>query len=134
MTVTHRQRVNRPDGRARGAKYRTTVRQKQDAAKSIQDLRITRVQKNERKERTINTSAMPLREGSANASKTKDEKLIRALKKKLRSMEPLIAKQAAGELLTEDQLYKLEGLDDILASLAEITDDITSANISRKKT
>jgi uncharacterized protein with WD repeat len=88
------------------------------------------VQKGERKDRSMDTAAMPLRDSPVlNAStKTKSEKLLRALKKKLRSMEPLLAKQASGELLNEAQLQKLESLDDVLADLADVTETIEATS------
>lgn len=91
---------------------------------------MTRVQKGQRKERSIDIAAMPLRDspGSSAGPKNKDEKLLRALKKKLRSMEPLLAKQASGELLSETQLQKLESLDDVLADLADVTETIEATS------
>ena len=87
---------------------------------------MTRVQKGQRKERSIDIAAMPLRDspGSSAGPKNKDEKLLRALKKKL----PLLAKQASGELLSEAQLQKLESLDDVLADLADVTETIEATS------
>jgi len=71
---------------------------------------------------------MPLKQApGADPVKSKDEKLLRALKKKLRGMEPLIAKQSSGELLSDAQLQKLESLDSVLADLAEASEAVGAA-------
>jgi hypothetical protein len=129
MVKTHKVRINRPDGRGQSAARKAAVGRRVAAKQDISDLRTTRVQAKDRKVRTIDIDAMPLRK--ERIAKTEDDKLLRALRKKLRSMEPLIVKQKAGGLLDEAQLAKLEGLDEIIADLAGVAEKISIDSIDK---
>lgn len=67
----------------------------------------------ERKEREVGVNQPKLKPTKAQMA----EKKIKALNKKLSSIESLIERQAAGEELDEQQLAKIETLEDTLEEL-----------------
>jgi hypothetical protein len=125
-TLTHKTRTKRPDGRELSSKRKSASQRRLAAKESVSDIRITRVQASERKVRSMDIQAMPLR--SERVALSDNDKLLRSLRKKLRSMEPLIKKQRAGEQLDDSQLAKLEGLDGIVADLAGVAEKIALEN------
>ena len=88
----------------------------QDKA-TIQDFRVTKLQKGEKKERDV-TSDSKMR--SHDGMSTKDESYVRSLRKKLREIEVLMNKQGEGVELNEPQLEKISTLDEIIAKLQQI--------------
>jgi len=85
--------------------------------KSIQDLRVTRVQPGEKKEREVVRENVPLRKVDTLAS---EEKLAKALRKKLRAIEQLMEKQKAGEKLDDKQLAKIESVNQVIEEMEDL--------------
>jgi hypothetical protein len=107
-TTTKNLREKRPDTRPNG-KLRRSLKRKLEDAKSIQELRVTRVQRNEKIERI--SQPTPLNQYS------KKEKYVKALKKKLKAIEELVLKQREGIELDEQQLEKLATLDSVMLEM-----------------
>jgi uncharacterized protein with WD repeat len=105
-------RKHRPDGKISAQRLRK-IGAKLASKEDIADLRVTRVQKGDKKSREAQT-AEPLK-------KTLTEKRLKALRKKLREMEALMSKQAAGEELNDGQLVKLEGLDGVIEEMHDLS-------------
>ena len=103
-TTTKTMRSKRPDTRPNG-KQRMKIARKIEAEKSIQDLRVTRKQKGEKKDR--NAQILPLKNPN---EFTDDEKYVRNLKKKLRCIDELMTKQRLGKELDEQQREKVAKL------------------------
>lgn len=110
-SLTHKGRTKRPDFRAHHVK-RSREQKQRNATETIQDLRVTRKRKGERKERVV--------QGDQWHAKSKKEKLVRALNKKVASIEALHAKLEAGEDLNDEQMEKIRTLPDILDKLEEL--------------
>ena len=104
-------RSKRPDTRPNGAQRRK-IQKKLEAAKDIQDLRVTRKRKGETLERVA--PILPLKKEN---SLGKEFKLIRALKKKLKSIDELIQMQKQGVQLDNQQLEKVEKLGEVMEEL-----------------
>ena len=83
----------------------------------VQDFRVTKLQKGEKKEREV-TSDSKMR--SHDSLSTKDESYVRSLRKKLREIEVLMNKQGEGVELNEAQLEKISRMDEIIAKLQQI--------------
>ena len=110
-SLTHKGRTKRPDFRAHHVK-RSREQKQRNATETIQDLRVTRKRKGERKERVV--------QGDQWHAKSKKEKLVRALNKKVASIEALHAKLEAGEDLNDEQMEKIRTLPDVLDKLEEL--------------
>jgi len=106
-TTTKAVRVKRPDSRPNG-KRRMKLSKQMDDAQVIQDIRVTKLPVAEKKERVNNNQPIEL---------TKDEKLIRALKKKLKGIDKLMEDQKAGKVLNELQLNKISTLEQTMKDL-----------------
>jgi uncharacterized protein with WD repeat len=83
----------------------------------VQDFRVTKVQKSEKKEREVSSDS---KMRSHDSLSTKDESYVRSLRKKLREIEVLMNKQREGVELKEAQLEKISTLDEIIAKLQKI--------------
>ncbi len=105
-TTTKSYRPKRPDTRPNG-KLRAKLTKEIHDKEVIQDLRVTSKRPGDRKEREV-TKTMPMK------TLTKEEKLIRALKKKLKGISELKDKKERGETLDAQQLKKLEELPTVL--------------------
>lgn len=90
----------------------TSKQRKYEQNTPIEELRVTRKKKSERKERNLNYQ--PLRKVN---KLNDDEKRIRAIRKSLYSIEILMVKQKAGEELDEQQVDKIERLPELLEEL-----------------
>lgn len=112
-TTTKVQRLKRPDYRP-NEKMRRKMQKEVEDAKTIQDLRITSVQKGAKKQRVAQVT--PLR------SIGKNEKVLRALRKKLNSINELMEKEKSGVELDEQQLLKVASLEEVMAQLSEFVD------------
>ena len=112
-TTTKVQRLKRPDYRP-NEKMRRKMQKEVEDAKSIQDLRITSVQKGAKKQRVAQVT--PLR------TIGKNEKVLRALRKKLNSINDLMEKEKNGVELDEQQLLKVASLEEVMAQLSEFVD------------
>lgn len=112
-TTTKVQRLKRPDYRP-NEKMRRKLQKEVEDAKTIQDLRITSVQKGAKKQRVAQVT--PLR------TIGKNEKVLRALRKKLNSINELMEKEKSGVELDEQQLQKVASLEDVMAQLSEFVD------------
>jgi len=110
-STTKTMRSKRPDTRPNGAQRRK-IQKKLEAAKDIQDLRVTRKRKGETLERVA--QILPLKKEN---SLGKEFKLIRALKKKLKSIDELIQMQKQGVQLDNQQLEKIEKLGEVMEEL-----------------
>jgi uncharacterized protein with WD repeat len=115
---TQKLRTKRPDGRAIAAKSRKAMEAKLAGHQKIQDLRVTTKQKGERLQRET-SPAVNGEFASAKARKTPGEKLIHALRKKLKQIEELLKKQEAGQQLDDAQLDKIASVEDVIAQLEE---------------
>jgi len=111
-TTTKATRTKRPDTRPNG-KVRVKANKKIQDSLKIQDLRVTKVQKEERKERVAQVTELK--------QLSKDEKLLRALKKKLIGIQDLMEKQKEGVQLDPQQLIKVSQLDQVLLAIEELT-------------
>lgn len=109
-TTTKNARTKRVDTRP-NEKRRRKKNQSVEDAKAIQDLRVTRKQKHERKERDVGITA--LRETAQGST----DKYIRALRKKLQQIDGLMTRQKAGQDLDAQQLAKIDTLDDVMAEM-----------------
>ena len=113
MGQTNKPRVKRPDGRILSMKRQRIVNKEQIAAITAQDLKITKKNSKERKqggrEVTYDTP-----------EKRMNEKLLRALRKKMRAIEALHEKQESGEKLDDAQLEKLELYDETKENLERL--------------
>lgn len=107
-TVTNKHRPNRADTRGSAKQRIKVVRAVQDSAK-IQDLRVTRIPKKDQKEREGNEAPL--------STLTKEEKDLRGLKKKLKSINDLIERKDNGEVLDEAQRNKVKQLDQVLEAI-----------------
>lgn len=113
-TTTKSYRPKRADTRPNG-KLRRKLGQQSAHKDTIQDLRVTRTLKHERKEREVTSvNNTPLK------TLSKDEKLIRALKKKLKSIHELMEKEKRGEALTAEQANKVRQADQVLHDIEEL--------------
>ena len=106
-------RSKRPDTRPNG-EMRKRISRKIEEQKVIQDLRITRKRKEELKVRDV--QILPLRK----KSKPEDEKRLRTLKKKLRSIDELIKLKDAGNELDEQQIAKIDKLDETMEEMQKL--------------
>ena len=111
-TTTKNRRSKRPDSRP-NAKVRKVASKKHNDSLKIQDIRVTRKLQGEKKERSF-------KEGNAFAKLSKEEKLLRALKKKLRGINELIEKKQRGEALDPQQREKVRQLDSVLETMTAL--------------
>jgi uncharacterized protein with WD repeat len=109
-TTTLKTRSKRPDTRP-NEKLRRKLKGKIEDEKSIQDLRVTRIQKKDRKEREAQHTELKERILS------KEEKHVRSLKKKLQAINMLLDKRAGGAELDEQQLIKISTLNDVVQEM-----------------
>ena len=107
-------RSKRPDVRP-NAKQRMKISRKLEEEKTIQDMRVTKKQKGEKKEREC--QSLPLRDPN---QLTEDEKYVRTLKKKLKAIDDLISRQKKGEILDEQQLEKVDKLSELLVEFESV--------------
>lgn len=107
-STTKSVRTKRLDTRPNG-KNRAKVIKKQNGSLKIQDIRVTRVAASEKKDRTSQPTPLNLL--------SKDEKLLRALKKKLKGIQELISKQELGVILDNQQKEKIAQLDSVLGDI-----------------
>lgn len=121
-STTKTVRHNRPDSRP-NAKLRRKLFVKEEKAKTIQDIRVTKVQRNEKKERLAQVTPL--------STLSKDEKKLRAIKKKLKAIDDLVEQREAGIELDAQQLIKLSCLDDLLREMDEL---VNKSNKKNKKT
>ena len=112
-TTTKVQRLKRPDFRP-NEKVRRKMQKQIEDAKTIQDLRITSVQKGAKKQRVAQVT--PLQ------TLNKNEKVMRALRKKLNSINELMEKEKSGVELDEQQLLKVASLEEVMTQLSEFVD------------
>ena len=109
-TTTKNPRLKRVDTRP-NEKRRREKNAVAEEAKSIQDMRVTKKQKGEKVEREVPVQPMK------DTVEISEDKYIRALRKKLRDIDLLLAKQKNGDLLDAQQLLKLETLDGVLEKM-----------------
>lgn len=112
-------RSKRPDGRPVSAKARMKIYAKQASQATIQDLRVTSKQKHERKERE--TSPRTNGEMRKSAAISSDEKILRALRKKLTQIEGLLKKQSEGIELDDAQVMKVETMESVIEEMEEVS-------------
>jgi hypothetical protein len=114
-TITQNRRSKRPDSRP-NKKFRVKVAKKESEKMKISDIRVTSIGSKSKKEREVSTATELRKEGALN----KDEKLLRALKKKLYGIKALQEKKKNGEALDEQQREKLSQLDEVLVAMDEL--------------
>lgn len=123
--LSQKLRTKRPDGRPIAVKKRAAVYKATADKQTIQDLRVTSKQPHERKEREVTKTNGELK---AVKSKTSEEKLLRALRKKLREIEQLMHKQKGGVELDAQQIEKVDSLGDLIVEMENV-----SASLAAKK-
>jgi uncharacterized protein with WD repeat len=110
-TTTKAHRTKRIDTRP-NEKVRRKLQKQIEDNKTIQNLRVTSVQRAERKERIAQTTPL--------SKLSKNEKILRALRKKLNAINQLIEKESAGETLDAQQLEKICSLPQVMSEMEEI--------------
>lgn len=110
-TTTKVQRLKRVDTRP-NEKVRRRLQKQIEDAKTIQDLRITSVQKVQKKERVAQVTPL--------ATLSKKEKILRALRKKLNAINDLMEKEKAGVELDEQQLLKIASLESVMQEMNSV--------------
>ena len=103
-------RTKRVDTRP-NAEMRKRMQRQLEAAKTVQELRVTKKRKSERIERDVGASKMV---------KTNDEKFVISLKKKIKAIDELLEQQKAGKVLDAQQLLKIESLAEVLTKLESV--------------
>mmetsp|Transcript_24779 Transcript_24779/g.41922 ORF Transcript_24779/g.41922 Transcript_24779/m.41922 type:complete len:131 (+) Transcript_24779:75-467(+) len=111
-TTTKKMRTKRPDTRP-NANERRKIGKKMEAQKAIQDLRVTRKRKSEHVERVVE------RAPEVKQSLPENEKILRALRKKMRKINNLIEIQNAGTELDDQQLALVGSLDEIVEKMED---------------
>ena len=109
-----RPRTKRPDRLQGDEKQRVAGRKKWNEKCTVQDLRVTRVQKKKEREVLRVNPARPMLK-----KKSDLEVKVRALNKLLASIRALKARAEAGEVLNESQLTKVGREEDVAAELAQ---------------
>jgi hypothetical protein len=109
-TTTKNYRPKRGDTRPNSKKRKQEFKKK-DATIKISDIRVTKIQNSEKKERIVISASTERKELS------KDEKLIRALRKKLNGILELKEKKEKGQILNLAQEEKLASMDTVLVDL-----------------
>lgn len=110
-TTTKVQRTKRIDTRP-NEKVRRKLQKKLEDSKLIQNIRVTSVQKHEKKVRVAQVTPL--------SSLSKNEKVLRALRKKLNAINDLIERDQSGEDLDEQQQAKVGTLKDVMNEMEEI--------------
>ena len=82
---------------------------------SIQDIRVTKKRKFEVKERVV----IPLEKKN---TLTSDEKHVKMLRKKLKSIESLLKKEKNGDILDEQQLQKVGRLESLMIEMRAVSE------------
>jgi len=98
------------------------IARKMEAEKAIQDFRVTKRQKGEKREREVQILPMKNPDGL-----TEDEKLVRTLKKKLRAIDDLITRKNEGAKLDDKQTKKVAKLPMLLKEMEKVLLRITSS-------
>ena len=109
-TTTKNRRSKRIDTRP-NAKFRQKEFKKYDKLNKIEDLRVTRINSKNRKERVAVTLAKQLSD---------DEKRLRALLKKLNSIVELQEKEENGTVLDAQQQEKLKARESVVAEISAL--------------
>ena len=104
-------RTKRVDVRPKASKRKEKARA-EDKKLSIQDIRVTKTLKSEIKERSIGGLGQELV-----IKKSSEEVILRSLRKKMKAIEDLLAKQRSGHVLDQQQLLKIDSLDTVLADM-----------------
>ena len=116
-TTTKVARKKRDDVRPNG-KHRKVLAKTFEAKKTIQDLRVTKKKTAEKVERQVG--------GVLSKTKSDNEKITRSLRKKMVAIEKLIAIQDAGGKLDDQQLAKIDTLDQILEEIESFAAQATN--------
>jgi uncharacterized protein with WD repeat len=109
-TFSKKPRRNRPDGRPND-KVRQIINKSIDKKQSIQDIRVTRTLKGSKKEREVTKLQLKKTDNR--------EKIMKSLRKKMKSIEQLLQRQKSGDILDEQQLAKIGNLDSVVARMDE---------------
>ncbi len=112
-SITTKHRSKRIDGRPM-AENRKADRKKMAAAALASDFRVVKKRKSEQAEREVDTNE-ELRESNSE----KVAKKIKALNKKLKAIEVLRERQNSGEKLDDNQLAKVESLEETLTLIED---------------
>jgi uncharacterized protein with WD repeat len=110
-TTTKAHRSKRPDYRP-NEKVRRALQKKIEDSKTIQNIRVTSVQKREKKERVAQPTQL--------STLSKNEKILRALRKKLNGINVLLEKEQSGVELDEQQLSKVASLKSVMDEMEEL--------------
>lgn len=110
-TTTKSHRSKRPDFRP-NEKVRRKLQKQVEDSKKIQNLRITSVQKHEKKERIAQVTPL--------TTLSKDEKVLRALRKKLNAINDLLETERQGIDLDAQQQQKVATLKSVMDEMEDI--------------
>ena len=109
-TTTKVARTQRPDTRPNESRRRR-AQAKAAEKQNIQEIRVTKTQSSEKKERELPKLAL------RDTKQVSEEKYLRALKKKLKDIDLLLARQKKGETMDKQQLAKIETLDTVMEAM-----------------
>mgnify|MGYP003710074723 CR=1 FL=1 len=122
-TTTKVQRIKRVDTRP-NEKVRRRLQKEIEDKKTIQNLRITSVQKNEKKERVAQLTPL--------TTLSKEEKTLRALRKKLNAINELLEREQNGDELDEQQQQKISTLPHVMKEMEDIMTKDSGGKRKRK--
>jgi hypothetical protein len=127
-TTTKVARLKRVDVRP-NAKQRKAMFQVKEKSMKIQDLRVVRKSTSQKIPREVGGEL--LLETSRMKRRLNDDssKLVKALRKKLKSIEDLILQQKAGAILDDQQLKKIASLDTVLTEMESFAVNESKATV-----
>ncbi len=115
-TTTKATRTQRVDSRPNGKK-RSKTNKLLESHKTIQDLRVTRKLKSEKVKEQMTPKDESFKRSNPLVG---NEKVLRALRKKLKAIECLLEKQRAGDVLDSQQLSKVDSLSSVLEDMEQL--------------
>jgi len=121
-TTTTNMRTKRIDTRPNGKERKKRLLKEQNEA-SIQELRVTKKSREERRERELPNKDADFNKKSASTTLTGDEKYLRSLKKKAQAIDKLLQLQKGGAVLDQQQLLKVQQLDAVLEQISNVLEE-----------
>ena len=121
-TTTTNLRTKRTDARPNGKERKKRLLKEQNES-SIQDLRVTKKRKEEKRERELPNNDADFNKKSARTTLTGDERYLRSVKKKAQSIDKLLQLQKGGAVLDQQQLLKVQQLDAVMEQISNILEE-----------
>ena len=122
--LSQKLRTKRPDGRPIAVKKRMALYKKTAEKQTIAELRVTSKQPGEKKGREVTKQNGELKTSAKGM--TSEEKLLRALRKKLRDIEQLLLKQQAGHELDVQQAEKLDSMATVIEEMENVAESLAA--------